>query len=122
MSKLQAYWHIHHDVLCEFATWPIENRIAYIQENKPEHEIETRLRLLRPVKGALPKGFIEAWVAYDQAWVAYEKDRAACDKAWVAYGKAWAAYKSEIEALHEAECPNCPWNGKTIFPKPKETR
>jgi predicted ATPase with chaperone activity len=22
----------------------------------------------------------------------------------------------EIKALHEKECPDCPWNGKTIFP------
>ena len=24
-----------------------------------------------------------------------------------------------LEALHKKECPNCPWDGKTIFPQPK---
>lgn len=127
----EFYWHIHHEVLIEPATEPIENRIDYIKKNKPAHEIETRLRLLKPVRGKLPKEVIKAWKAYCKAWKAYCKARDAYCKAWKAYNKArdaynkaWDAYykalqnhKSEIEVLHKAECPNCPWNGKTIFPE-----
>jgi len=27
-----------------------------------------------------------------------------------------AAHAAEIEALHRVECPDCPWDGQTIFP------
>jgi len=39
----------------EFSTEPISRRIAYIKRYKPKGEIATRLRLLKPVKGKLPK-------------------------------------------------------------------
>jgi len=155
----KAYWHIHHDILMEFATEPIRNRRKFIRKHKSYHEMETRLRLIRPVKGSLPRVVIKAgaarvkaWVAcekarvaYYKAKVAYVKARVADDKAWAAYtearvayetvgaayAKAYAAYtearvayfkvlkdnKAEIEALHAKECPNCPWDGDTIFPK-----
>ena len=136
----QFAWHIHHMVLVESLTEPIENRIAFIRTNKPEDEIETRLRLLKPVQGVLPVAVVEAGKAYDEA-------RKACDEAWKAYVEAGKAYVEagkayveaekaydearkacvearkacveEIDALHAIECPNCPWNGHTIFPKEK---
>jgi len=49
------YWHPNHDILLKWTTEPIENRIAYIKNNKPAHEIKTRLRLLKPVRGKLPE-------------------------------------------------------------------
>jgi tetratricopeptide (TPR) repeat protein len=79
----------------------------------------------------------KAWAAYHKAWAAYDKARAAYDKAWAACDKAGtacdkagaaydkalaacdkagAAYAPAIEALHAQECPNCPWDGRTIFP------
>ena len=96
-----AYWHIHHDVLLEYTT-NIQERIAYIKSDKPEHERETRLRLMGPVKGALPIAVAKAGAAYTTAGDAY--DKAVRDNA------------PAIEALHKIECPNCPWNGYTIFP------
>ena len=68
----------------------------------------------------------KAWEACDKARDAYEKAWEACDKAGDAYRtafeafkKAWKAYKKawgkQIVALHEELCPNCPWDGKTIF-------
>jgi len=145
--KTQFYWHVHHKVLCEPLTEPIEKRIAFIRMAKPKGEIETRLRLMKPVRGQLPAGVDKAGAAYDKAsaasikfWDAYIKARAAhdkaraaygkagaacdkagvaCDKAGVAYDKARAAYDKEIEALHAIECPNCPWDGETIFPEAK---
>jgi len=157
----QFAWHIHHEVLVEPLTEPIENRIAFIRTNKPDDEIETRLRLLKPVQGVLPVAVVEAWKAYDEAWKAYDEAWTARDEAWKAYDEAWKAYDEawkardeawkarveaekayvevwnayveagkacdeawkayveEIEALHAIECPNCPWDGHTIFPKEK---
>ena len=103
-------WHVHHETLIEPLTEPIENRIAYIKQAKPASEVELRLRLLKPVQGELP-------AALNKAKAALDKARAAYAKAWAAYVKAGAACMPEIEALHAIECPDCPWDGTSIFPK-----
>lgn len=128
-------WHIHHDVLVEPTLEPIKNRIAYIKAHKPKEEQPTRLRLLRAVRGRLPKELRAAGAAYDKARAAaykaraaYAKARAACVLArWAACGEARAAYdkvlsthRDEIEALHAKECPDCPWDGQTIFPNQRD--
>ena len=140
---VKFYWHIHHDVLVEPATEPIENRIEYIEEYKPPEERELRLRLLRPVQGVLPKEALLAGDVYDKACDAYTKAEShyrkilrsddteiALDTAHKRLNRAiamthtaWSAYLKAtdkvpaIEALHAKECPNCPWDGETIFPK-----
>lgn len=128
----KAYWHIHHEVLLEFATEPIENRIAYIKAKKPADEVPIRLRLLHEVKGKLPLRVVraraacnKAEAAYNKAEVSYNKAWADYDKAMVAFDKAEAAYNKAlsskaIQALHAKECPNCPWDGTTIFPEKKK--
>ncbi len=61
----------------------------------------------------------KARVVYNKAWEAYYKVEEAYYKAWVAYDKATEAYlekyQGEIEKLHKELCPDCPWNGKSIF-------
>ena len=100
-------WHVHHDKLCERLTEPIESRIECIRDNKPKNEIDTRLRLLKVVK--------------DQARAerALKKYNAIVSKPRSDYdaieSKAWS--DSGLDALHEEECKDCPWDGKTIFPK-----
>src|SRR3990167_4801535 len=121
-TNLQFYWHIHHDVLCEPLTEPIENLIKSIKENKPKEEVELRLRLLKPIKSELLKEFVEAWAeARDKSRKARDK---ACnawdeaDKAWKEADEVWdkanEAYTTEIEALHKLECPDCNWDGISI--------
>jgi len=126
-KQLKFFWHVHHDILLEPLTKPIKNRIKYIKENKPEEEVELRLKLLKPVKGKLPDKFIKALEARVKAgearvkaWEAYVKTWKAFDKAWEARVKAWEAYDKagedpKIIALHKKECPDCPWDGKSIF-------
>src|SRR3990170_4934953 len=145
MTTYKPYWHIHHkDFLLEW--------IDFIQAEKPKHEVEIRLRLLKPVQGALPPKLVKAgdargkaedanakaWDAYGKDWdayvkagdardkakAAYDKAKAAYDKDWDAFGKDWDAYRKaydkylpQIEALHALECPDCPWDGFTIFPE-----
>ena len=110
-------WHVHHETLIEPLTEPIENRIAYIKQAKPASEVELRLRLLKPVQGELPAALDKARAALDKAWAALDKARAAHVKARAALDKARAACMPEIEALHAIECPDCPWDGTSIFPK-----
>ena len=126
---MKYYWHIHHEVLLEPSD-DIGERREYIKNNKPVEEIPIRLHLLKEVKGRLPEAYDEAYRAYDEAYRAYYEASKAYDEASKAYYEASKAYdeayrayyeacracKLEIEALHELECPNCPWDGKTIFP------
>src|SRR3989344_4156682 len=116
------FWHVHHEKLLEWCH-NYDERVAYIQNKKPEEEQETRLRLFKPVKGKLPQEVVKASQEYDKARQEYSKAARENDKAWQEYDKARQEYskalnnnKELIEALHKAECPNCPWNGRTIFP------
>ena len=134
MSDVKFAWHIYHDTLLSPLCEPIENRIAFIKNENPLHEQELRLRLLKPVQGKLPDEYVKAWDeyaramnAYDKAWDdphdkasswnAYDKAWGDDNKAWIAYAKARTAHMPEILALHAIECPDCTWDGKTIFPE-----
>jgi hypothetical protein len=120
----EIWWHVHHEVLCERLTKPVENRRRFIIEEKLEAQRELRLRLLRPVRGAVPPVLVQAMADLDRAGATCEQARAAYhQEAWaayvqacVAYNQAWAACAAKMDALHRAECPDCPWDGRTIFP------
>ena len=98
-----AAWHVHHDQLMELLTEDIEVRRQYIREHKPEDEQALRLRLLQPVRSQFPARLGQAQVAYSQARAAYSQ--------------ALVAALPKIEALHREECPDCPWDGQSIFPE-----
>ncbi len=143
MKQRGLFWHVHHLILLEWCD-SYDERAAYINTQKAVEERELRIRLFQPVKGVLPEAvlkagdaynkartayneagdvFNEAHTAFDKAHTAFDKARTAYNEAGNAYNKACitldreiAAHLSEIEALHKQECPNCPWNGETIFP------
>ena len=137
MSKKSGfYWHVHHDTLLEWC-YDYDERADFILKHKDASEQPTRLRLLQPVKSKLPQEVVEADQACDKAWQAcyktkqayfkagqvYDEVRQVYLKAWRVYQKAGQAYekvladnKEAIEKLHALECPNCPWDGNTIFP------
>ena len=126
MQELEFYWHVHHEVLCEALTEPIQNRIDYIKRYKYASEVETRLRCMTPVlhPERLPVEWEEAYAKWKEAGEkreeAYAKWEEADAKRREAYAKrreAYAKWLPQIEALHKQEHPDCPWNGKTIFPK-----
>lgn len=127
-------WHVHHsDILCEALFEPIERRRAYIKANKPKRERAIRLRLLRLVRGPLPSVFIKAAAAYARArinddkawsspshitlWAKRHKTQRILDVARAVYSNAREDCLELTEALHAKECKNCPWDGRTIFPK-----
>jgi len=123
MKKLKWYFHVHHDILLEPLIRPLKDRIDYIKEYKPKNEIKLRLKLLKPVKGKLPNEVVKTGETYIEAAKVYVQADKFCDKAWEDCDKTWKVYKKtlkkyskEINKLHKQECPNCPWNGKTIFP------
>ena len=134
-------FHAHHDILCEFC-YDYQGRVDYINRYKPANERELRLRLFKITQGKLPKDLIEvcqkcedARQEHSKAWRKYAKAcNEACQEpvyrgAWQERDEAWQKYeescqkrdeaihkhKEVIGALHEKECPDCPWDGKTIF-------
>ena len=128
---MEFAWHVHHDTLVEPLTEPLPERQAFIRQHKPTNEIDLRLRLLQLVQGQLPAAVKRAGATYKQAaatywragvavWQAaatYKQAAATYWRAGVAYKQAVDTHKVEIEALHAQECPNCPWDGESIFPK-----
>jgi hypothetical protein len=130
-------WHIHHEKLFEPLTEPIENRIKFIESDKPIEQRATRLKLLRPVKDQARLASVldtgkkvrdSGWKAYDDALTKLASqrkspDQAVADLASNAVTDLIAAQDAEsraIAALHKRECEaDCPWDGKTIFPKVK---
>ena len=130
-GKIVFAWHVQRDVLVEPLAGSIEAIVGLIAEDEAKHEVPTRVRLLTVVKGNLPIGVVKPWRIYQKAWQTYIDTRLtsdepwrAYDAAWWAYSEAWRAYKKaliihaiEVNELHNAECPDCPWDGKTLFPE-----
>ena len=124
------YWHIHHEVIAE-PTEDIEERKEYVRAVKPTNQVAIRLRLMTPVKVQDTVGW--AWKEYeaigDKAREEYHATRDKArkeygviyDKAWKEYvatkDKALKEYNARLEHLHKKEHPDCPWDGKTIFPE-----
>ena len=132
-------FHCHHDVLVEYVT-DYDERVECIKENKPEKERELRLRLFKIIPdGRIPSALLKAKEAHTRAeeacakagkaygkalkaGKAYGKAGEAYIKAWEAYAKVGKAYIKagkacypELEKLHAELCPNCPFDGHTIF-------
>jgi multidrug resistance efflux pump len=129
-------WLVHHELLAEPLTEPIENRIKWILGNKTDN-VALRLRLLRPLvedeamrsddeldkarneytkaRAELNKAYAEYDKAYYKASAEFSKASAEYNKVRDEYYKAYAElYKSAIKHYHRL-FPDSPWNGKTIF-------
>ena len=116
------YWHLHRDVLVEF-THDIDERWDYVVREKPDHELPTRLRLMRPVAGKIPVALALAHAEWAKAYAEWAKAHVEWDKAYDEWAKtnaklakAYAEHMPDLLALHAVECPGCPWDGSTIFP------
>ena len=115
-------FHVHHDTLIEWCT-DYQERVDYIKRDKPANEQELRLRLFKIIpEDRLPVELVVAGKAYDEArkacivaWKAYEVAEKAYNEAGKAYDVAWKAYQPELLKLHSELCPDCPWDGNTIF-------
>mgnify|MGYP001596331657 FL=1 len=105
--RLNTIWCcVHHDVKYEPLTESIEKRIENIRSSKPAHEIERRLRALRPMRGAIPLAVVraqvaltetrEAWAEAHAAWsevcAALAETHAVSGEAYAASGKAYAVW------------------------------
>ena len=87
-------FHCHHDCLIEYV-YDYNERVRFIKSDKPQEEQELRLRLFKliPLRKLLP----------------------VIRKADAEWEKAYAEREPQLEKLHQKLCPDCPWDGKTIF-------
>ena len=113
-------FHVHHDILLEYC-FDYEERVKFIKEYKRKSEQKLRLKLFQIIpKDKLPQKGLRAC---NKACEAYYKARETYNKAFKAYVKGWEAYEKanhkEIIKLHKELCPDCPWDGKTIFKEKK---
>jgi len=114
--------HIHHEKWLEILTEPIENRIAFILDNKPIIEQAERLRRMRPFDWK--KAYADRQKAYadwQKAYADWQKADADREKAYADWQKADAdrekAYadwqkadaSQEMIKLHAEVC-GCPWD------------
>jgi hypothetical protein len=135
-------WHIHHSRLWEGRTYSIEDRIRYIETQKPERERALRLRLLRPMSEKDHADIAAIWAKCDAddaaIWAKRNADiaairakrnadiapiRAKCNadiapiraKCNADDAAIWAKCDADIAPIHQAACPECPWNDTDIF-------
>ena len=113
-------FHVHHDKLVEWCT-DFEERVSYIKSQKPRSERVLRLRLLKIIpEDRLPTRLLTAQIALDKARaeLAYNKTKkVAYNRAYDVYDRALAKHMPDLITLHAELCPNCPWDGETIFKK-----
>jgi hypothetical protein len=144
--KVGFCWHLHHDELMEWCwDYDERVAFIREMKPKEEIPTRLRLfqpvKGKLPTEVIRTGGAYEkAWEAYKKAWAVYgeacvthkteeafAKAEQAYAKAYVTYGKAGGDFREayekalkkhqkEIEVLHKKECPDCPWDGKTIFP------
>ena len=139
MKQAGFFWHVHPNILID---WCFRHQHEEIVENIRRWavyklspiDIETWLRLFRPVKGNLPEELVRAAQALNEGWevcgrILDEKQQADnpgedYKKASIIYSDAWRVYrgvleknKEAIERLHRDECLSCSWEGHTIFPE-----
>src|SRR5258708_36054246 len=101
--QTKMYWHIHHEILCESLTKPIENRIAFINNNKCENEIPIRLKWMTPVLGNLPKSILKAEADWQKPYADWQKAYADRQKAEADRHKAYADRQKDYADRQNAD-------------------
>ena len=108
-------FHCHHDKLFEYV-YDYQERVEYIKSRKLKDEQELRLRLFKLIPdNRLPKDLIKADATWVKARATWDKADAARNKADAIYDKAIAKHTDFLTQLHAELCPDCPWDGETIF-------
>ena len=114
-----ATWglHIHHQIVAEPLTEPIERRITHILREKSIDEQALRLRLMRPCPATVNEARQIHIDAFNGAKLIYPD--ASGKTEWIydtTLAEAGGSLDAALDALHTAHCiTDCPWDGTTIF-------
>src|SRR3990167_1267003 len=128
-------FHVHHDVLFEYCH-NYQERVDYINKEKPEHERKTRIKLFAMLTqeqiAMLPKEFVEERQKYDEvsqkyneAMQKYDEARQKCNEASQKWNEARQKcneasqkYKPQLEEIHKKICGCKERDGtELVFPK-----
>ena len=123
-------FHCHHDILCEYV-YDYEERVQFIKTRKLKSEQSLRLRLFKmipddriPGRDSLEwqnwkkaeQNWKKMYLINEKTWQPHAKAEKICVRAWQDYID---KYGDEIKQLHKELCPDCPFDGKTIFSEGK---
>ena len=92
-----------------------EARRAYAEARRASDEAGRAFDEARRAFDEAMRAYAEARQAFDKARRAHAEARQAHDEAGRAYDKARQAFEPELIKLHKELCPDCPWDGETIF-------
>src|SRR3990167_8525597 len=121
-------FHVHHDVLFEYCH-NYQERVDYINKEKPEHERKTRIKLFAMLTqeqiAMLPKEFVEERQKYDEVSQKYDEVSQKYNEAMQKYdearqkcNEASQKYKPQLEEIHKKICGCKEWDGtELVFPK-----
>ena len=136
MKDLKPYWHAYH--MGQLIFWiDYDKRCETIRQHKPKKEQAARLHYMQPIKGELPKEFVEVGQKLNKArekcneiWQELCENRAKdrynilqakyyeteknYNKIRRKYNKIEWKYALEINILHNIECPDCVWDGEEM--------
>lgn len=103
---------LHHDMLVE-SSHDVTERVAYVRDSKPAHELAIRLHNMIYL-GGCPEA-----VEYDaKRAVILEEYRARHAPIWEEYDAKHAALRPPILAYILRHIPDCAWDGeKLVFPE-----
>jgi choline dehydrogenase-like flavoprotein len=111
-----VFWFLHHEVPLEKLTEPFENRLNYILEHKPEHELVARLNNLRPASREVAALDTEYRTRREALDTEYRTRWEALDTEYRTRRDAlYTEYRTRREALYRAEVPLGTWDGISIF-------
>jgi hypothetical protein len=140
------WWLIHHQEMIEPLCQPIQVRVEFIRTEKAAHEIPTRLKSMRPVRGTLPVTLVRAalarartraksdlaearYIAIEGRWgisVRTDRARVAANRAYrasIASAQAWSRaalrFAPAIRRLFQTECADVLWldSSGLVFPE-----
>lgn len=107
-AKPGLAFHCHHDELIEYipSINAFKGRQDHIKWRKRRSEVKLRLRLFKMIPlERMPQEGLEEFMGNLENGLLW-KDTEYYEK-----------NKEFVEALHKELCPDCPWNGETIFPE-----
>ena len=115
MKEYGVAFHCHHVELVEVVT-RFSKRVAYIKIGKPRREHPLRLRLFRMIPdNRLPVAVRRALIPARTAWAKLKLLDDDYDAKHKLLEEAIQTAMPKLEKLHAELCPDCPWDGKTIF-------
>jgi len=101
--KAGFVWHCWHNKLISYYDG-YNRRVGQIKDHKPANQHEVRLERFQFVKGPVPDYLTEhrcEWNVAEHLKQNHPRDY------------------ERLLAKHEKQCPDCPWNGRTLFPRKK---